>query len=279
MSIQWNCVYCGTVNPENDRFCMGCGSRFPDWQQRFISHAALLSGAKKPEFSSVSAPETPFVIPRPGEIVSGFFRFTEEVLSGTISQDSFQSRLEEVSELIRSVFSTMYLELEEISEAGKEYGSSVTMLLEFVHYTLNVSIQEMMLYSADGDSSHLLFGRMLAQRAELEYIQILEKLAVDAGTNPFTGEFNIVGRVAADVIAGLMDIEQFHPKLKDYQQHLSDQVEKARGHITLGFNTAGKYDGTNDEVLFKGLAEFRQAEDLLSQALVNLHNPHDNRTQ
>ena len=144
---------------------------------------------------------------------------------------------------------------------------------------LNVSIQEMMLYSTDGDSSHLLFGRMLAQRAELEYIQILEKLAADAATNPFTGEFNIVGRLAADVISGLMDIEQFHPKLKGYEKHLNDQVEKARGHISLGFNTAVKYDGTNDELLFKGLAEFRQAENLLSQTLVNLHNPQYDRTE
>jgi len=278
MSIQWNCVYCGTVNPENDRFCIGCGSRFPDWQYRFFSSAALLSGGKKPEFTTASPPETTFVIPRPGEIISGFFRFTEDVLCGTISQDSFRSRLEEVSELIRSVFSKMYLELGEVGEAGKEYGSSVTMLLEFVHYTFNVSVQEMMLYADDGDSSHLLFGRMLAQRAELEYIQILEKLASDAGANPFTGELNIAGRLAAEVIAGMMDIEQFHPKLREFEKHLNNQVEKASRHISLGFSNAEKYDGTNDEVLFKGLAEFRQAEDLLAQALVNLYDSQDQGT-
>ena len=128
---QYNGIVC-TAGQSIPRMTGSAWDAAPDFQigSRDFSHMRLCSvEGKKPEFSSVSSPETPFVIPRPGEIVSGFFRFTEEVQSGRISQDSFQSRLEEVSELIRSVFSTMYLELGEISEAGKEYGSSVTMLL------------------------------------------------------------------------------------------------------------------------------------------------------
>ncbi len=275
MSIEWNCIYCGTVNPENDRFCKGCHSRFPNWQERFFSHVAGLRGEKKPTIPPPSSTETPFVIPRPGEIIGGFFRFTEEVLSGQISPDSFKFKLEEASELIRSVFQTMYQELGEISEAGEEYGNSMTKLLEFVHFMFNMSIQEMMLYYADGESFHLQYGRMLAQRAELEYIQVLEKLAADAHTNPFTNEYNIMGRLATDVIEGRMDIEEFQQKLKEYEKDINEQVEKAHNNISLGFNAAGKYDGTNDEILFYGISEFRQAENQLAQALVNLYNPHE----
>lgn len=272
MTKEWICVYCGSPNPHHTRFCTSCNARIPDWRQRFIGEEE-----EKPEeeTAGVAAEEGPFPIPRPGDMVGGLFRITDEALSGKIPPEEFKERIATITDNVNVAFDGILTGINQIPVEDEEYRSFVRELLENVAFMLNVSLDEIGQYAENEDYSHIRFGRMLAQRAELEYIQIMEMLKSDASSNPFANEPNVLGNLASRIVEGKIGIEEFREKTVNLEKIIFEQIQKAENLIKEGLEKARKYDGTNDSVVFKAINDLSAAGELLSRAVVNLYNPEE----
>jgi len=289
---EMHCVYCGSPNSRHSRFCASCNARFPDWPGQLQSyddddndydHDDDWTGKKDDE--SEAAPDfeirkqnEPIPVPRPGEIVGGLFRFTEEALEGRLTVCEFSERLERMEDAVSSAFSSIFSDLGQLTSDMDDYSGFISDLLRYVQFTLRLSFREMSLFRDDSDQDHLRFGRMLAQRAELEYIRIMEMLRSDSRADPFSGQPFVVGNMASGVIEGSLDIREFHERLEKLETLLKRQIEKAGELIRKGFKEAGRYDGKDDDIIVNSIQDFAIAGDLLARMVLNLTNPDEVRS-
>lgn len=276
MIKELHCVYCGNPNPRHARFCATCKARFPEWPEQFSqSDDEEEMPGKSPDEPAldVSQQKEPFPVPRQGEIVGGLFRFTEEVIEGIVPPDRFSDRLGHMEDAVNSAFSTIFSDLQQIPSDVEDYSSSIRELLRYVQFMLSLSFQEMSLFCTDRDPDHLRFGRMLAQRAELEYIRIMEMLRSDSRSDPFSGQPFVVGKLASEVIEGTLDLKEFHARIEKLEIILQKQIEKAGEMIRKGLTEARKYNGTDDDIIMNSIHDLAIAGDLLGRAVLNLTDP------
>lgn len=281
MIREMHCVYCGSANPRHSRFCASCRARFPDWPgqlQSYDDDADDETGKNDDESGAdpdveIRQQNEPISVPRHGEIVGGLFRFTEEVLDGRITAGEFSERLERMEDAVSSAFSSVFSDLGQLTSEVDDYTGFISDLLRYVQFTLRLSFREMSIFRDDGDPDHLRFGRMLAQRAELEYIRIMEMLRSDSRADPFSGQPFVVGNMASGVIEGTLDIREFHERLEKLETLLKRQIEKSGELIRKGFREAERYDGKDDDIIVNSIRDFATAGDLLARMVLNLTNP------
>ncbi len=186
---------------------------------------------------------------------------------------SFGERIAPLSGKIDEAFTTISAGLEEIHAESDDYRNFLLELLGNVHYMFNLSFHELALFTGDGDQAHLRRGRMLAQRAEVEYIDIMKMLRADSTLNPFAGEPNVLGSLASLIIEGKLGREGYLEKLQELENLLGRQIEKAGSLVKEGLGKARKYEGTDETFLQAAMQDLSIAADLLARAVLNLHNP------
>ncbi len=267
----WTCVYCGHPNPYNARFCVNCNARIPDLRQKFIQEQ------DKEEPVSVSK-NAEFKAPKPGDIVGGLFELSDKALSGEISPAEFGDTIMFMSENIQAAFDTIFSELEQIPEDVGDYASNVREIVEEVQFMLTKGLEEMYLFSQDQDPSHIRFGRMIAQRAELDYIGVMEMVNADAHANPFEGESNVLGRMASLVMRGEMDSNTFCENVSTLENTVLGYIDKSKKILKDAFKKAKEFDGSNEEVLTKAIDQTKEATEVLSKAILNLYDPEEVRS-
>ena len=268
MQQGWVCIYCKHPNPYNARYCASCNARIPDLKQSF------LAGIKEEtaEGDSEKQDEAPFPIPKPGDMTGSLFELTEMVLSGEISPVEFSCEIRLSMTNIGSVFDSLCGEIETLAGDMADYADTVVSLLENVQFMLEKALEEMLLFAEDQDDSHLRFGKVLAQRAELEYIQILEMLKYDSSINPFEGAPNVLGNMARRYFEGELGLTAIRDELKEYEESTMSSLKDCKTALTEGFALAGKFDGNNREIITAAIDRLTEAADGLSKLIVNLHS-------
>ncbi len=268
MQQGWVCIYCKHPNPYNARYCASCNARIPDLKQSF------LAGIKEEtvEGDSVKQDEAPFPVPKPGDMTGALFELTEMVLSGEMSPVEFSCEIRLSMTNIGSVFDSLCGEIESLAGDMADYADTVVSLLENVQFMLEKALEEMLMFADDQDDSHIRFGRVLAQRAELEYIQILEMLKYDSSINPFEGAPNVLGNLARRYFEGELGLTTFQDELKEYEESTMASLYNCKTTLTEGFALAGKFDGNNREILTIAIDRLTEAADGLSKLIVNLHS-------
>lgn len=268
MQQGWVCIYCKHPNPYNARYCASCNARIPDLKQSFLAGMKEESA----EGGEVKGEDEPFPIPKPGDMTGALFELAEMALSGEISPVEFACEIRLSITNIGSVFDSMCGEIEGLAGDMADYADTVVSLLENVQFMLEKALEEMLLFSGDRDESHIRFGRVLAQRAELEYIQILEMLKYDSSINPYEGAPNVLGNLAGRYFEGEMGLTTLQDELKDYEESAMASLYSCKGMLTEGFALAGKFDGNNREVMTAAIDKLTEAADELSKLIVNLHS-------
>lgn len=267
-----DCMYCGVPNYQNTKFCISCNARFPDCLGKFALDKN--DDSREPQSENKYEKET-IHIPKPGDIVSGLFFLTDLAASRQITPLAFTDKINSIADNVNAIFPSIYEGIEEIATEVVDYRNSVVELIEFVQFMFKLSFQELALFGIDSNITHLCFGRMLAQRAELEYIQIMEKLRSDASLNPFSGQPDVLGALAFQVAEGKTGIQQFREKISDLERLICSQIKNAHECISQGIRQAKEYDGTNDEAIIRASEKLAIASDLLSRTILNLIKPEE----
>lgn len=118
---------------------------------------------------------------------------------------------------------------------------------------------------------------MMAQRAELEYIDFLEAVKADAEGNPFEGEANVLSDLAARFIKAQIGINEFKESLSQLEKTVNTYIEKANEFLKAGFEKAYQFDGTDDTLVFEAIEDLQTSSEFLGKAVVNLYNPQEVR--
>lgn len=281
MSEQWTCVYCGHPNPYNARYCISCNARIPDLWQKFIQERAKTEESEQPDSSAPGGEPEPtpeeIVVPRPGDMVGDLFKLADAALSGDIPPADFADFITEVSANLQAAFETLFSQLADIPVDVPDYSEHLKSLLVDVQFMFNKGLEEFFHFSETKDPAHIHFGKVLAQRAELEYIQILEMLRIDATANPFTGETDVVGKLASSLVSGELNQEDFKESLAELEKELLEYIEKGEKSLKVGLEKARQFDGTNMEIMDEAMSELQEAEEQLSKAIINLYSPEEIR--
>lgn len=272
MKKEWICCYCGQTNPGMIKFCPGCTSKRPEPDEQCPG-----GGQEENEAESPAGQEgTDFVkVPRQGEIVGGLFRLSDQASNGEIGPHAFKQKIASLSGDIQDIFHTICSELGGIDTDADEYRDFTLDLMHNVQYMFDLSLKELALFPEDGDNAHLRYGRMLAQRAELEYIDIMKMLRADAALNPFSGVPNVLGGLGSLIMEGKLGREDYLARLQDLENLLDRQIQNALKLVKEGMARARKFDGTDDGILHEAIRTLSTAGDLLARAVINLHNPEE----
>lgn len=269
MDNQWVCIYCKSPNPYNARYCSSCNARIPDLRQTFISGMKENEAESKDDEASNN--EETFPMPVPGSMVGPLFELSDMVQINEISLQEFADRMNGSLERIGPAFESIYSDVERTGAEAQDYTDTIISLLENVHFMFEKGMEEMLFYTEDQDPSHLRFGRLLAQRAELEYIQILEMIRYDSSTNPFEGAPNVMGKLAGMYFDGNISLTEFKKEIQNLEENTMKIFEKSRQLLDEGFKIAGTFDGVSEGVLGNAIDKLVEAGDELSKAIVNLH--------
>ena len=269
MQKQWVCIYCKSPNPYNARYCSSCNARIPDLKQSFLSE--MKEYEKEKEGEAQEKEEEAFPIPHPGEMVGPLFELSDLVMSGEITSEQFVNSVGTSLENIAPAFESIYEGIEETGEDAEDYKETVISLIENVQFMFEKGLEEMMFYGEDKNPDHIRFGRTLAQRAELEYIQVLEMLRYDASINPFEGAPNVLGDLARRFYEGQIVLPAFMEEVNEFEKTAMNTLEVSKKLLTKGFQIAKKFDGVSQEVIEEAIAKITIAGDELSKLIVNLH--------
>jgi len=271
MEQQWVCIYCKNPIPYNARYCSHCNAKVPDLKQSFMMEMAEKEGQE--EELDVVAEEVPFDIPRPGDLVGGLFELTDLALDGEISKGEFEERMEKAMSNTNTIFDSMYEGVEEIQTDLEDYRDQVLSLLENVHFILMKGLEEIRFFADDGDSSHIRFGRVLAQRGELEYIQIMEMLRYDYTTsvNPFEDAPNVIGNLGKRYYKGEINLEALKEEVERFEKITQENKTRAEKLLEEGFKLVRDFDGKDESKLEKAIKKLKDAGDEFSKLIINLH--------
>lgn len=272
MDKEWTCIYCGHSNTLGARYCSKCNARIPDMKEFLTPQDE--TGDPDKETQPVEEPEEElFPIPQPGDMVGPLFRLSNAAMAGEVTPQDLGGKLRTSLENLDGAFDIIFSEIESIQTDVEDYREQVLALLENVHFMFEKGLEEMLLFVEDNDTAHLRFGRILAQRAELEYIQILEMLQIDANapTNPFRGAPNVVGNLADQFYQGNITLEELKKDLDEFEKVANVYFERGTKFLKEGFDLARKFDGSNEEVMAAAIDRLTEAGDEISKAIINLH--------
>ncbi|MCD4783385.1 MAG: hypothetical protein K8T10_06100 [Candidatus Eremiobacteraeota bacterium] len=270
MEQQWVCIYCKNSIPYNARYCSHCNAKVPDLKQSFREKA---EEEGKEEVKQESQEEEPFFIPRPGDIVGGLFQFTDQALTGEITTDEFEQRIATAISNTDSVFESIYQGVEEIQTDLDDYREQVLSLLENVHFMFMKGLEEIRFFAVDADPSHIRFGRTLTQRAELEYIQIMEMLKYDysATMNPFEDAPNVIGNLGKRYYKGEINLSTLKEEVNRFEKVTQENKKKGEELVEEGFKIARDFDGKDESTLEKAIDKLKEGADEFSKLIINLH--------
>lgn len=273
MSRARTCVYCGVSLVSDARFCHGCNARLVSWSDPSPEdHPSEVEPAVE---ETSAAPSDRLVPPQPGDLVGGLFRLTERVLARQVSAADFCVRIDALAEILETSFSDVKRGLMEIPGDVATYRTSLVSHLELTRFLFLTSLQELRLFGDDGNGRHLILGRLLAQRAELEYIQLLARIASDASADPYVGEAGVLGQLARALVEGRMTAVEYSNRLDALETTVAKQMEAAQQALASGFEGARRYDGAALEGLGPALDDFARARDLLAGVVLNLADPEE----
>jgi len=269
MEQEWVCIYCKNPNPYNARYCSHCNAKIPNLRQSFLAEAE--EEDKKDEEEKTSEQEELFPIPRPGDMTGPLYNLAAMVSSKEISLGQFGDALRTSLDNLESAFDEIYSDVESIDTEVADYRSEVVALLENVNFMFNKGLEEMLLFEEDSDASHLRFGKILVQRAEMEYIQVLEMLMRDASMNPFEGAPNVVGDLARRYFDGEINQEAFKEQVGEFEKVAMESFENSRKMIDEAFKLAKNFEGTGEEDISRAIDKLTDAGNELSKIIINLH--------
>lgn len=274
MTREWTCLYCSGSNPYHARFCVHCNAKLPDIKFSASIHTGEADDeqAGEPE-TQPEVQETALEIPKPGSLVGSLFSLCNSVLNEEISPSEFGERIRRALESVDSIFGSIYEGIGSTDTQAEEYKEQVLTLLENVQFMFVKALEEILLFEDDQAPYHIRYGRMLAQRAELEYIQIVEMLVYDASGsyNPFEGAPFVLGNLAEEFYCGELSLDEFKQQLKDLEKVTNGYFEKGSSLVKEGFALADRFDGNNGEILQTAIDKLAEAGDEISKAIINLH--------
>jgi hypothetical protein len=174
---EWVCFYCGTSNILTTRFCNSCNSSILSLDRQYlqdrVNSADLLSGDA----------EAQEIIPYPGKLTGGLFNLTSAVQKGTLTPERFSEILGNITLELNRVFEEISNELTAVINQGDEeektYVNMIRDLILSVQFMFKTSLEEMMRYTEEQNLIHIFNGQRLAQKAELDYIEIMKTLKAD----------------------------------------------------------------------------------------------------
>lgn len=273
MEQQWVCIYCKNPIPYNSRYCSYCNAKVPDLKQSFLMEMAEKERKEEEEEEQEIAEEEPFLIPRPGDMVGGLFQLTDQVLNDEITTGEFEQRIGMAMSNTNSIFESIYEGLEDIQTDLDDYREQVLSLLENVHFMFMKGLEEIRFFTDDTDPSHIRFGRVLTQRAELEYIQIMEMLKYDctATINPFEGSPNVIGNLGKRYYKGEINLSALKEEVDRFEKVTQENKKKGEKLVEEGFKLARDFDGKDESKLEKAIDKLKEGADEFSKLIINLH--------
>lgn len=272
MEKEWICIYCNQANKSNAKYCIKCNAKIPEVLTSLSSEG--IGEDQEGEVANLPEEEQQsFPIPAPGDIIGPMLEFCEQAIKGEISATEFGERIRTALDKITPVFDTIYDSLESIETDVDDYRDKVMSLLENVHFMFVKGFEEMALFEEDQDTSHIIFGRNLAQRAELEFIQVMEMIKHDAKAtmNPFEGAPNVLGNLAEKYYNGEISLDDFQEQVKLFRETTNNYFREGKRLLDEGFELAAKFDGKNETVIEEAINKLEMAGDEISKAIINLH--------
>jgi hypothetical protein len=273
MTTEWTCIYCGKHNPFQARFCINCSAKIPDLKYSTSTKEKKTADESEEKPDQTEKKYDKLDVPDPGSLVGSLFVLCESVLNDQITPSEFGSRIRKAIESIDPVFGAIYDGISTTETDGEEYRDQVLTLLENVQFMFVKALEELLLFEKDQAPYHIRFGRMLAQRAEMEYIQIIEMLVYDAKAdcNPFEGAPFVLGNLAEDFYIGRLSLQGFKEKLTAFEKTTNNYLKRGNQLLKNGFALAAKFDGTDGEILQAAIDKLAEAGDEISKAIINLH--------
>lgn len=268
------CPYCSAEISPYSKFCSKCSARIPD---HFWSSVTMQEESSENAADTSADEGSDFEIPKPGDLIGALAARIEAIAEGTEDAAPLMSALPSMKEQVGLVFRDIYAGLEVLPEDAADYRMALERILNYVCRLFEMALSEMELYGEDGDIEHLLFGRFLLQRSELEYIDILKTLKQQSRMDPFAGYRNIVAAWAGQLATGSLGREEFVSRMENLEQALLERIEQAQTLLQKGFETAKTYEGIEDAQMVAVMEKLAQAVELLSGVILNLYNPDETR--
>ncbi|MCE1245371.1 MAG: hypothetical protein LWY06_01870 [Firmicutes bacterium] len=276
MTSDWTCLYCGGQNPIYGRFCTTCSAKKPEF--KYTTKISADNDSQEISGSALNAlRKYSLEIPKPGSLVGSLFALCNNVLNEEISIFEFGESVSQAIESVDSIFGAIYDGIGSTDTQAEEYKEQLLTLLENVQFMFVKALEEIFLYSQDQAPYHIRYGRMLAQRAELEYIQIVEMLVSDASGNynPFEGAPFVLGTLAEEFYEGKLTLDEFKEQLSDFKNATYTYLEKGRSLAREGFALAEAFDGDNGDTMQAAIDKLSEAGDEISKAIINLHTKNE----
>ncbi len=260
------CPYCETELSQYSKYCSNCTARIPD---------GFLSEAQQEAVNQDNSENDPMPIPRPGDLVGALSKIIERILAGELEAQPLLQSLPEIKSQVTEVFAQVTEELAELPEEIGEYKNSLQETLLCISKMFELSLSEMETAGQDGDVFHLSFGRFLAQRAELEYIELLKSMKMESTMNPFANETSVFEQMASRLQRGEETSDNFKKQIETLEDSVNKRLKEAGKILNSAMEKAKKYDGTNDTVMIDAIKKISEGINLLSGIIINLYNPEE----
>ncbi len=261
-----NCPYCGGELSEYATFCPTCKARIPEWAE-----------SEEYTLQEQSEDANEIIVPKPGELVGDLTMAIERVLSGEIEPAPLLNAIPRIRTEIANVFIQIGEELSGLAEDAEEYKNFIMEILNNISKLFDLSFSEMEFMNEDGNSAHLKFGVYLAQRAEIDYIELLKSMKMQSKMDAFANEIYVIGTMASKLHTGQETQEGYKTTLTELKETVDTHFAKSQETLNKAFDKALQYTGSNNDIIKQALLNVAEGVQELSAIIINLHNPEETR--
>lgn len=244
--MPWTCLQCSATNPDSEAACRRCGAE---------------------KLQEPAAPDSPFTVPRRGELTAGLRQGLEGLRSGELKPEEMAERLRRATQNVPLVFEAV---IGQLPGGSDEYSHGVIVSLEDCQALFETGIGDMLRGLEVGDPFPLRFGWLLVEKGEEEYIRILQALRRDASGGPFAGLPDALSQLVDAHQRGELDADQLRSSLDALEDHLSSILETSWDDIRQGIDRARSAGGEDVEALAEARNRLRLAAERLAEALLSL---------
>ena len=264
MSGGWSCFICGRENELGERFCP-CGAARP----RIYDFAAPASAERSSSSSSAPAPQAVTESP----MLSGLAMWVNQAACGQLSPSQFADKVQKAQSQLEGLFSNMLRELSQVDAHGeKAYLRSITTSLEDAATLFRIALSYLAKFGQSKKTAHLRVGMMLAERAEEAYVGVEETLAQDAQGYSLRHQGDVVGRLAQEVLAGRMTLEEYRSQLDEVDKAAHFWLREGQKSMESGLAAARAFTGRGAGLSEEAARRLAQAAQQLGQVILALYS-------
>lgn len=271
MSSIWTCFQCQAANAMASRHCSSCGATRPP----VIQPPAGLDGSYAEALVSTLASSSSG--PPRSDMLAGLERLVQQADSGVLTPEGFGEKMRTASHALDEVFASMEAELFEVPEADEDYTRAVETGLETSKALFKLALAELEAFAARPDSGRLRVGMLVAEKAEEHYQGLLDSVRVDAVGHRFTGEPDLVRRLAGAVMEGVLPVEEYRERMARLQEAVEGWLAEGARLLQAGFAAAREYDGVRQEGVAQAGQDLESASRELGRVILAIHDPESTR--